>query len=124
MCFFFFQAEDGIRDHCVTGVQTCALPIFDLSEAQLLAQDEGHEQVEWPGEDVEVELELGGSHRDKTRGGLRRDGVSATVRTPSPRARRPGSPRRWRAPSRPRWRGYGPALPRPGEARRSARAPA
>src|SRR5438034_11723314 len=26
MCFFF-QAEDGIRDHCVTGVQTCALPI-------------------------------------------------------------------------------------------------
>ena len=28
--FFFFQAEDGIRDHCVTGVQTCALPIFDI----------------------------------------------------------------------------------------------
>src|SRR5215211_4654451 len=27
--FFFFQAEDGIRDHCVTGVQTCALPIFE-----------------------------------------------------------------------------------------------
>src|SRR5438034_7096722 len=26
-CCFFFQAEDGIRDHCVTGVQTCALPI-------------------------------------------------------------------------------------------------
>src|SRR5438132_7804487 len=25
---FFFQAEDGIRDHCVTGVQTCALPIY------------------------------------------------------------------------------------------------
>src|SRR5260221_2514192 len=25
---FFLQAEDGIRDHCVTGVQTCALPIF------------------------------------------------------------------------------------------------
>src|SRR5260221_5321137 len=24
---FFFQAEDGIRYHCVTGVQTCALPI-------------------------------------------------------------------------------------------------
>src|SRR5436190_24329072 len=31
LCFgryFFFQAEDGIRDHCVTGVQTCALPIL------------------------------------------------------------------------------------------------
>src|SRR5437660_3920507 len=26
-CFFFFQAEDGIRDGHVTGVQTCALPI-------------------------------------------------------------------------------------------------
>src|SRR5437867_12197381 len=26
--FFFFQAEDGIRDRTVTGVQTCALPIY------------------------------------------------------------------------------------------------
>src|SRR5215204_6936622 len=25
---FFFQAEDGIRSHCVTGLQTCALPIY------------------------------------------------------------------------------------------------
>src|SRR5689334_23428794 len=29
--FFFFQAEDGIRDGTVTGVQTCALPIFTLN---------------------------------------------------------------------------------------------
>src|SRR2546429_6001839 len=38
---FFFQAEDGIRDVAVTGVQTCALPIlFALSpHAQGLAQD-------------------------------------------------------------------------------------
>src|SRR5256885_5178704 len=28
LIFFFFQAEDGIRDYKVTGVQTCALPIF------------------------------------------------------------------------------------------------
>src|SRR5215510_12168152 len=28
ICFFFFQAEDGIRYGHVTGVQTCALPIF------------------------------------------------------------------------------------------------
>src|SRR2546430_7678291 len=28
LCFFFFQAEDGIRDLTVTGVQTCALPIL------------------------------------------------------------------------------------------------
>src|SRR5207247_6190845 len=29
--FFFFQAEDGIRDPLVTGVQTCALPIYRLT---------------------------------------------------------------------------------------------
>src|SRR2546430_12010960 len=29
-CYFFFQAEDGIRDLTVTGVQTCALPIYHL----------------------------------------------------------------------------------------------
>src|SRR5438046_9876738 len=35
MCFFF-QAEDGIRDWSVTGVQTCALPIcYDLTGAVL-----------------------------------------------------------------------------------------
>src|SRR5690606_39948504 len=31
--FFFFQAEDGIRDFHVTGVQTCALPIFATSRS-------------------------------------------------------------------------------------------
>src|SRR5205807_6450213 len=29
MLFFFFQAEDGIRDYKVTGLQTCALPIYN-----------------------------------------------------------------------------------------------
>src|SRR5438067_4881979 len=33
MFFFFFQAEDGIRDRNVTGVQTCALPISSGSDA-------------------------------------------------------------------------------------------
>src|SRR5215510_1843873 len=32
VCFFFFQAEDGIRDGHVTGVQTCALPISPASD--------------------------------------------------------------------------------------------
>src|SRR5256885_4214328 len=31
MFFFFFQAEDGIRDYKVTGVQTCALPISGIA---------------------------------------------------------------------------------------------
>src|SRR5690348_17962695 len=32
--FFFFQAEDGIRDGRVTGVQTCALPILNVHHRQ------------------------------------------------------------------------------------------
>src|SRR5690349_23047001 len=36
--FFFFQAEDGIRDLYVTGVQTCALPIFG-NRADLIVLD-------------------------------------------------------------------------------------
>src|SRR5205823_11123347 len=35
-CFFFFQAEDGIRDKLVTGVQTCALPIYSRTRRFLL----------------------------------------------------------------------------------------
>src|SRR3989440_9407065 len=35
--FFFFQAEDGIRDLIVTGVQTCALPICDSQPLRGLA---------------------------------------------------------------------------------------
>src|SRR6266568_1904615 len=33
--FFFFQAEDGIRDGTVTGVQTCALPISHLGVSRI-----------------------------------------------------------------------------------------
>src|SRR5256885_13074782 len=36
-CFFFFQAEDGIRDYKVTGVQTCALPICEPLAARCTA---------------------------------------------------------------------------------------
>src|SRR5215216_7356421 len=38
--FFFFQAEDGIRDDLVTGVQTCALPISAGLDAARGALDE------------------------------------------------------------------------------------
>src|SRR5438046_6061649 len=33
---FFFQAEDGIRDWSVTGVQTCALPILHIEQGPVL----------------------------------------------------------------------------------------
>src|SRR6266699_4398722 len=36
-CFFFFQAEDGIRGADVTGVQTCALPILERGGKTLLS---------------------------------------------------------------------------------------
>src|SRR6185437_14369026 len=44
---FFFQAEDGIREKLVTGVQTCALPILEIKPSELvfsnLATEEGGE---------------------------------------------------------------------------------
>src|SRR5438876_6697476 len=40
--FFFFQAEDGIRDGRVTGVQTCALPISIYFQAPEIDCSPGH----------------------------------------------------------------------------------
>src|SRR5438105_15689723 len=39
-CLFFFQAEDGIRDPLVTGVQTCALPISRAHQSELHGEPE------------------------------------------------------------------------------------
>src|SRR5256885_6226813 len=41
--FFFFQAEDGIRDYKVTGVQTCALPICAAGILRRVEGDALHE---------------------------------------------------------------------------------
>src|SRR5438445_13772233 len=40
-CCFFFQAEDGIRDIGVTGVQTCALPISTNDSRSFCCQPQG-----------------------------------------------------------------------------------
>src|SRR5437016_7409910 len=56
--FFFFQAEDGIRDWSVTGVQTCALPISEAREkllSSLISNFNGQE----------VEPDLNDAPRDK-----------------------------------------------------------
>src|SRR2546430_9012567 len=45
VCFFFFQAEDGIRDLTVTGVQTCALPIFELMDTPEFQRLRGIKQL-------------------------------------------------------------------------------
>src|SRR5256885_1424582 len=44
-CFFFFQAEDGIRDYKVTGVQTCALPICEWIFCLVRTSNEGKPQT-------------------------------------------------------------------------------
>src|SRR2546426_12237117 len=46
--FFFFQAEDGIRDYKVTGVQTCALPILRPSWLQSLPLSRGAHRLLLP----------------------------------------------------------------------------
>src|SRR5690625_3392188 len=51
--FFFFQAEDGIRDGHVTGVQTCALPISPCGSVVELPEEETRRRKEatnpeWP----------------------------------------------------------------------------
>src|SRR5438034_2034777 len=60
--FFFFQAEDGIRDHCVTGVQTCALPIsgahwlkHETDLADLLEKGCIGTRLVLPGDDIRIE---------------------------------------------------------------------
>src|SRR5207247_5595865 len=45
VCLFFFQAEDGIRDPLVTGVQTCALPIFAHFQAMNLRRADGAQKL-------------------------------------------------------------------------------
>src|SRR5256885_6167698 len=58
--FFFFQAEDGIRDYKVTGVQTCALPILRPAQRRHL---EGGRRL--CGREIDPQ---GGCHRED-RGG-------------------------------------------------------
>ena len=59
--FFFFQAEDGIRDIGVTGVQTCALPIYDIparlcSAIQVIYIDTHAKFITLDGETDEFEI--------------------------------------------------------------------
>src|SRR2546430_17336867 len=62
--FFFFQAEDGIRDLTVTGVQTCALPI--LSTLIGTARGLGKLKDKWHGTIIFI-----GQPAEETAGGAR-----------------------------------------------------
>src|SRR5256885_7295645 len=56
--FFFFQAEDGIRDYKVTGVQTCALPISVHRAPQPRRVESQGVDEEIPGEMNRLALEI------------------------------------------------------------------
>src|SRR5215213_1759550 len=55
--FFFFQAEDGIRDWSVTGVQTCALPICSLIDEKLQLQEARRQSVTATEAEINTALE-------------------------------------------------------------------
>src|SRR5438046_7807672 len=96
MFFFFFQAEDGIRDWSVTGVQTCALPISTLRQAERLPQGrprdaellhqgrfgrQGLTLAELPADDLPAQragdqLEIGRASCRERSGGLGGGGIS------------------------------------------------
>src|SRR3712207_8632859 len=65
--FFFFQAEDGIRDIGVTGVQTCALPIYrrgDRAETRFERERDGGFADERDLRGLEVRVERGDPELD------------------------------------------------------------
>src|SRR5256885_17228756 len=61
--FFFFQAEDGIRDYKVTGVQTCALPISGA--AARAARPRTHKREEGQHPLLSRQRRRGGGHQGK-----------------------------------------------------------
>src|SRR5256885_10080525 len=95
--FFFFQAEDGIRDYKVTGVQTCALPI---SRPTLVVLDEAHRMKKgWRGEWGRACLSLAYL-------AARRDVLTGTPAPNSPRDLQRSEERRVGKECRSRWSPY------------------
>src|SRR5260370_5916606 len=71
--FFFFQAEDGIRDSSVTGVQTCALPILRVDGRRCAEGDRReereirHEALSAPGGVLRLASVADPDHRSEER---------------------------------------------------------
>src|SRR5437867_8021196 len=85
LSFFFFQAEDGIRDRTVTGVQTCALPILGerLEEVEVPPIDERHLDRGTPKlQDGLEAAEAASDYNDTVHD--RRSGIGDDVRVPIP----------------------------------------
>src|SRR3989449_11503149 len=67
---FFFQAEDGIRDVAVTGVQTCALPIFGSTSLLQRRMSVGYGRAARIIDQLELAGILGPANGSKARGGV------------------------------------------------------
>src|SRR3989441_7344982 len=83
MFFFFFQAEDGIRDKLVTGVQTCALPIYQLKVTVVAGDPDGDPVIltyKWLRNDKEIPGAKGDTLDTKD---FRKKDVLAVLVTPS-----------------------------------------
>src|SRR2546429_3872536 len=92
--FFFFQAEDGIRDVAVTGVQTCALPIYVERRRGVRSAD--------PGGDVGTARGTDEPHdRAPTLDGPARRPDPGSASRPDPRGGEPRGPVAARRPLRP-----------------------
>src|SRR3989442_15738208 len=93
--FFFFQAEDGIRDADVTGVQTCALPIstrmnWVKAEMALCTNREGRQgalPTVLAGADVFVGFSSGGALSGEAIAGMARDAIVLALALPEPEIR-------------------------------------
>src|SRR5258706_11847280 len=77
--FFFFQAEDGIRDWSVTGVQTCALPIWALRPSRKATIDTRNTHP-FPGRLLSRSRQLGSSRKHQVRSEERRVGKECRSR--------------------------------------------
>src|SRR2546425_2289566 len=86
--FFFFQAEDGIRDKLVTGVQTCALPISSTAISFRIKSQVSHPR-KTPKHDTDLlRLLRPGQHRGGGAGGGAPEPLAPRYR-PGPASRGP-----------------------------------
>src|SRR5258708_29881845 len=74
--FFFFQAEDGIRDDLVTGVQTCALPICEDFTGRFVREQSGPELA---GDQLAAVIDWRGAVEGLERGELACSGSELSV---------------------------------------------
>src|SRR5256885_10758224 len=98
--FFFFQAEDGIRDYKVTGVQTCALPISGARRAASLPRADARRREDRSPRRAAAARDGAGAHRPESAAAHGAAGPLGGAGPPAGARGRHGAPRR-RAARRP-----------------------